>query len=164
MALNIGKKITALQRMTVTELRDEYLAVFNEQSRTGNKAWLIKRIAWRIQAEAEGDLTERARKRAVELANDSDLRTRAPRKTAKPSDASQIQVVAVDIRNDPRLPLPGSILTRAYKDKTITVHVLPNGFEFEGEVYRSLSAVARAATGSHWNGYHFFKLNRNRRT
>ncbi|NLW88007.1 MAG: DUF2924 domain-containing protein, partial [Planctomycetes bacterium] len=40
----------------------------------------------------------------------------------------------------------------------IVVRVLPHGFEYEGEVYRTLSAVARAVTGTHWNGYHFFNL------
>ena len=59
------------------------------------------------------------------------------------------------------MPLPGSILTRPYKGRDIEVKVRANGFEFEGEIYRSLSAVAKAATGKHWNGYHFFKLRQN---
>ena len=56
--------------------------------------------------------------------------------------------------------LPGTVLTRDYKDRRITVTVLDDGFEFEGERFRSLSAVARAVTGSHWNGFHFFGLPR----
>jgi len=158
MALNIGKEIAALKRMTATELRDKHLAVFGEETRSGNKAWLIKRIAWRIQAESEGDLTDRARERAAVLANDSDLRTKAPRKIANSPNSKLTKTVAVKIDHDPRLPMPGAIITREYKGKTITVKVLPHGFEHEGEVYRTLSAVAKAVTGAHWNGYHFFRL------
>ena len=54
--------------------------------------------------------------------------------------------------------MPGTHLTREYKGRLLVVKVLPDGFEFEGEVYGSLSAVAKAVTGSHWNGYHFFRL------
>ena len=54
--------------------------------------------------------------------------------------------------------MPGTIITRQYKGETIEVQVLADGFEYEGEVYRTLSAVAKAVTGTHWNGYHFFKV------
>ncbi len=52
-------------------------------------------------------------------------------------------------------------MTREYKGKVIQVHVVPDGFEYEGERYRTLSAVATAVTGAHWNGYHFFGLGKN---
>ena len=54
--------------------------------------------------------------------------------------------------------MPGAIITRRYKNQTIEVRVLPQGFEYEGEIYRTLSAVAKKVTGTHWNGFHFFKL------
>ena len=54
--------------------------------------------------------------------------------------------------------MPGTTLSRKYKGRTILVRVLRRGFEYEGKVYRSLSAVAKAVTGSHWNGYLFFGL------
>lgn len=82
MVLNVGKEVAALQRMTVRELRIRYAAVFGESTRAGNKAWLIKRIAWRLQSQAEGGLSERARQRAAELANDADVRLSPPK--AKP--------------------------------------------------------------------------------
>jgi hypothetical protein len=56
--------------------------------------------------------------------------------------------------------MPGAVITRQYKGDTIEVRVLPHGFEYLGEVYRTLSAVAKAVTGTHWNGYHFFRLGR----
>ncbi|MDI3493646.1 MAG: hypothetical protein PWP17_1530, partial [Desulfomicrobiaceae bacterium] len=78
------KEVQSLERMTVGELKERYLDVFGEETRSNNKTFLKKRIAWRIQALAEGDLSERARKRAKELARDADLRMRAPRDPVKP--------------------------------------------------------------------------------
>ena len=54
--------------------------------------------------------------------------------------------------------MPGTVLTRTYRDRVIQVTVLPKGFEWEGQMYRSLSAVAKAVTGAHWNGHLFFGL------
>lgn len=59
---------------------------------------------------------------------------------------------------DSRLPPPGSYLEREYKGRLIIVKVLIDGFEFEGKVYRSLSAIARAVTGTKWNGFLFFNI------
>lgn len=73
MQTNVAREVPALKRMTPKELRGRYLEVFGEESRSGNKDFLWKRIAWRIQALAEGDLSERARRRAEELANDADI-------------------------------------------------------------------------------------------
>jgi hypothetical protein len=62
MAMNVGKEIAALKRMTVTELRAKHVEAFGERTRSGHKDYLVKRIAWRLQAQAEGDLSERARR------------------------------------------------------------------------------------------------------
>jgi len=159
MILNIGKEVAALQRMTVRELRTRYAQVFGEETRAGNKAWLVKRIAWRLQSQAEGDLTERARQRAAELANDADVRLSPPKaKPESPARSARTKTTALVTKGDDRLPLPGTIVTRDYKGQTLQVKVLPKGFEFEGEVYKSLSAVAKAITGQHCNGYYFFRL------
>jgi hypothetical protein len=56
------------------------------------------------------------------------------------------------------LPLPGTILTRNYKGGLVQVQVLQHGFDYQGEVYKTLSAVAKAVTGQHVNGYAFFRL------
>ena len=58
---------------------------------------------------------------------------------------------------DYHLPPPGTILTRPYKGQQLHVQVLTDGFAYAGRVYASLSAVAKAATGSHCNGYLFFR-------
>ena len=157
MDMNVGKEVARLRRMTVAELRERYAEVTGEETRSRHKDYLVRRIAWRLQANAEGDLSERARRRAMELAADSDVRLTAPRNKAAPP-AGQTKVATLHISQDDRLPMPGAVLTRQYKGQTVEVRVLPDGFEFEGEVYKSLSAVARAVTGTHWNGYHFFRL------
>lgn len=159
MTLNIGKEVSNLKRMSVGQLRERYEAVYQEACRTNNRAWLIKRIAWRLQANAEGDLSERAKKRAVEIANDADLRLNPPRHNK--NDVLPVNVVqgTLDSKRDPRLPMPGAVLTRDYKGETIEVKVLADGFEFEGEEYKSLSAVAKHITATHTSGFLFFGLN-----
>ena len=103
---------------------------------------------------AEGDLSERVRRRAAELANDADLRLNPP----KPKDAEPSAEDEPLRTTDPRLPPPGSIATRPYKGGEVQVRVLANGFEYDGETFGSLSAVAKKVTGSHCNGFHFFRL------
>ena len=150
MNAGIAKQVEALEGMTVAELRERYAEVFGEQTRSSHKQFLCKRICWRLQANEEGGLSERARRRAEELANDADLRLLAPaaRTVTRPFKPS----------HDRRLPMPGAVLTRQYRGQTIAVTVLDEGFEFQGTVYRSLTAVAKVVTGSHWNGLLFFGL------
>jgi len=153
MTLNIAQEVVSLQQLTIVELRHKYIEVFGEACRSRHKQWLIKRIAWRIQANAQGGLSERARKRATELANDADLRLTAPKTVVKKRTT---------IQTDDRLPQPGNDLTRNYKGESIVVKVLDDGFEYNHLKYKSLSAVAKAITGKHWNGYHFFGINNGR--
>ncbi len=158
MALDIEQEITALRQMTVRQLRSRHQALFGEPPRSAHKQHLVRRIAWRIQALAEGDLSERACRRAVELACDADLRLRAPRRqhssafqrTGPPKDSPGPR--------DPRLPMPGTLLVRSYRGEIRQVKVLEQGFEYSDDIYSSLTAVVHKITGKHWNGYHFFGL------
>ncbi len=158
MALNIAKELAVLQKMTVKPLQARYAEVFGEATRSHHKAWLIKRIAWRLQALAEGDLSDRARRRAAELANDAHLRLSPPKTKALVPEAATSHAAPFQPAENPRLPLPATIITRIYKGRTLQIKVLAQGFEFEGERYKSLSAAAKAITGQHCNGYHFFRL------
>ena len=63
--LNVEKEHARLRKLGTKELRERYFEVHQEESRSGNKDWLIKRILWRMQANAEGDLSERAKRRAL---------------------------------------------------------------------------------------------------
>src|SRR6516165_4977248 len=69
----LNADIAALQRMSTSDLRRRYAEVFGDQPAVSNRVWMLKRLAWRLQALAEGGLTERARRRAEERANDADL-------------------------------------------------------------------------------------------
>ncbi len=125
--------------LTVGELREKYIKVFGEETRSYHKAFLRKRIAWRLQALAEGGLSERARRRAGELANDADLRLRAPRDQSRPgSAAEQARTTAgrLSPSRDRRLPLPGTLLVRTFQGRDLVVQVLDDGFAFEGRRYR----------------------------
>jgi len=66
-------------------------------------------------------------------------------------------------RKKVRLPPPGCMIRRTYQGREISVQVLEKGFEYEGEHYRSLSAVAFAVTGAKWNGNLFFDFVRQRK-
>jgi hypothetical protein len=148
--------VAALEPLSVGQLRQRFAELFGEATQASNRTWLIKRIAWRVQALAEGDLSERARRRAAELARDADLRLNSPqRQTTAPTATPE--PVRIPTPVDPRLPPPGTILARPYKGQLVQVQVLTDGFAFAGRVYPSLSAVAKAVTGSHCNGYHFFR-------
>src|SRR6516165_12057786 len=112
---NLAQELTLLPRLGVAELRSRYAQLFGETTRTGNKAWLLKRLAWRLQSLAEGDLSERARQRAAALAHDADLRLSPPRpRTTVPVAAPDRPTRRPGNRND-RLPTPGTILSRPYK-------------------------------------------------
>lgn len=158
MPIDVDAAVRALHQKTVPQLRLRYAEVFGEATRSFNKQHLVKRIAWRLQAIREGDLTERARRRARELASDADLRIRPPVSPTEPLENGATTTLPIRVAPNDRLPMPGTLLTREYKGRTIVVRVLPQGFEYDGDVYRSLSAVAKKVTGSHWNGYLFFGL------
>jgi hypothetical protein len=159
MDLNVGKELAALNRMSVDALRERYAEVFGEPTNGRHKQWLVKRNIWRLQSLAEGDITERGRRRAAELANDADVRRKAPKSPpVAPESADRTRTCRLPANGDRRAPIPGSLITRVYKGETLQVKVLVGGFEYQGETYKSLSAVAKQITGSHCNGYHFFRL------
>ena len=156
-ALDIDLEVARLQGMTVKQLRERFVEIFGEATNSKNRIWLIRRIAWRMQANVYGGLSERALQRARELAAASTLRQTAPR-TKSVSSSGRTIVRSVPFGGDSRLPLPGAEISREYKGRMILVRVLPKGFEFGGQIFKSLSSVAKHITGSHCNGYHFFRL------
>ena len=157
------KEIEQLRGLTVNGLRAKYRVVFGEDSRSGNKDYLYRRIAWRLQANAEGDLSERARRRALEIANDADLRVRAPKVTIDPDAHKRTTVTSISSARDPRLPKVGTLLTREFKGTVHVVKVLAEGFEYDGRQYGSLSKIASEIAGTRWNGFVFFGLAREAR-
>jgi len=161
MIVDVDAEIAALERLSVGQLHERYAEVFGEQARSRHRQYLIRRIAWRIQANAEGGLTERALRRADELANDAEVRVTPPRTApGRVPTAARLRPSERDLpaSHDPRLPRPGTAIVRDYKGRRLTVTVLADGFEWDGARYPSLSAVAKAITGSHVNGFRFFAL------
>jgi len=154
------KEIEQLRSLTVNGLREKYREVFGEDSRSGNKDYLYRRIAWRLQANAEGDLSERARRRALEIADDTDLRVRAPKSVIGPDAQKRTAVTAINGARDSRLPKAGTLLTREFKGKVYVVKVLDDGFEYDGRQYKALSKIATEIAGTRWNGFTFFGLDR----
>jgi hypothetical protein len=122
MSQNLERELATLRRLTAKELQQRFVEVIGEETPDNNKAWLIKRVAWRLQALAEGDLSECARRRAEELANDSDLRIIPLRFKANDGVSSNhISHRNVAFWPDNRLPLLGTVLTRKYKEDTLQV-------------------------------------------
>ena len=161
MDTTVLRSMESLRRASMADLRNKYREVFQEQTRCTHREHLFRRIAWRLQALAEGDLSERARGRATEIAQESDLRINAPRDFFSVG-GERVQTTADQNRRqqDRRLPLPGALLTRQWKGRTILVEVLAQGFRYENRQYSSLSAIATAITGTRWNGLAFFGLTR----
>ena len=158
----IMMEVEHLRRASVTSLHNRYRELFQEEAKSRHREHLFRKIVWRLQALAEGQLSERARARAREIADDADLRVVAP-KSFFSLGGEPVAIIPRDQSkkiNDPRLPMAGTILRRSWKGQTILVEVLPKGFRYENRQYPSLSNIAFEITGTRWNGFAFFGLMR----
>ena len=149
----INQQIQELQNMTATQLSVRYEDLFGEPPRVRNKAFLRRRVAWKIQELEFGGLSEPAIARLDDLIAKIDLPLGDPG-PRRPRRAS---------RNDTNAPLVGTTLVRQWHGQELRVEVRDNGFEWDGTLYRSLSAVAKAITGANWNGRLFFNLTKRRK-
>ena len=160
---SVIRRIHALRQMTVAELRCEWERLCGEPTRSKNKDYLFRRLAWRVQEIAHGGLSDAAKDRIAELATGTVTRVRTPRGALDAAVAANQPNPAPIPKRDPRLPAPGTALTRQYHGREIRVLTLDDGFEYDGNHYGSLSAVARAITGARWNGKLFFGLTQRKR-
>lgn len=150
---DVPSQLAALETMTVGMLAEKYRALYGEPTRTRNKDYLRKRLAWRIQELAEGGLPTSALERIAALGDDLPERWRmrqavaAETKAAKPCQ-----------RRDSRLPPVGTVLRRLFDGADHEVTVCSDGFAYAGERFKSLSAIAKRVTGTPWNGFLFFHL------
>ena len=156
----VEAEIAELQEMTTGQLANLYEQLHGQPTRTRHRQYLIRKNAWRIQANAFGGFSERAKRRAAELANDADIRVMAPKTLVCPPRGGYSSTRTLRMASrDPRIPAPGSAIVRSYKGKKLRVLVLDGeGFEYDGQRYDTLSAVAKHITGSHINGFRFFGL------
>jgi hypothetical protein len=153
---DLQQQLEHLTTMKTGELIDRYMDVFGQPTLSRHRAYLVRKIAWRIQANAQGGLSQRALDRAAGLANDADVRLMPPKHMLAP--VAQTLVAPLASARDPRLPARGTAITRKYKGEMLRVLILEDGFEFDGNRFKTLTAVAQAITGSHINGFRFFNL------
>jgi hypothetical protein len=139
-------RLASLKAMSVNELKTEWQVLFNAPAPNNSRNFLEGRLAYRIQELTYGG-PDRETRRMLDLLAD-EVEGRARRK-------NQIA--------DPRNPVIGTKLIREWDGVEHTVTVLKDGFEWDGGRYKSLSAVARAITGTRWNGYRFFGLRERKR-
>jgi hypothetical protein len=159
----IATTLARLETMTVNELRAFHLKHLGTSTNSRHRLWLIRRIAWRLQAKAEGGLSERALKRAAELAEGQQLRVRRPSDKQLPAMPRATKIVSLPATTAVALS-PGTALERVWKGEAHRVLVHPEGFEYQGQFYKSLSAVAKSITGTKWNGHVFFGLKKQKRS
>jgi len=159
---SIAAQVVALSHLTVAELRVRWKELTGQDTTQRNKAYLVKRCAWELQRQHfGGELSPEAKARLDEL--QEEFRNSPPETWFKGARHNRPGPDATPVRRKPvretKAPKPGTILTRAYRGEQITVTVRGDReFECAGEVYRSLSAVAKAVTGSHCSGVAFFGL------
>ena len=155
MEASVIRQIHRLREMTVGELQGEWQRLYGEPSRSRNRQYLWRRLAWRVQEIAYGGLSDRAKARLAELGQVEFQRARSPTYAA---DLAVSTPAPKPVR-DLRLPLAGSVITKRYKGRELRVVVRDGGYEYDGTVFTSLSALARDITGStHINGKLFFGL------
>jgi hypothetical protein len=134
-------QLAVLPEKTPAELKQLWRELYDREPPSGNKPFLIKRLAYRIQELAYGGLSARAEAKLNVLIEEEDRRVKG-----LPS-----------LRKSDR-PIAGTRLLRQWQGMEHCVTVLDDGFEYEGAKYRSLSPIARAITGTRWNGPLFWGL------
>lgn len=151
MPRDVSTQIALLKDQPLEALKTRYKEVFDVTAvPSNNKVFLWRKISYRLQETEQGGLSKQVLDRIESLinqydpVNNTDMRPKAEtlEKTGK----------------DRRLPIPGTVITKLYKGTTHRVRVIERGFEYNGKIYNSLSAIAKDITGAHWNGYGFFNL------
>jgi hypothetical protein len=142
----IPARLAALKAMSVNDLKTEWRMLYGGTAPNNSRAFLEGRLAYRIQELIFGG-PDRETRRMLDLLADEVEGTATTKK----------QIA------DPRNPVTGTKLIRDWDGVAQTVTVLRDGFDWQGRRYKSLSAVARAITGTRWNGYRFFGLRERKR-
>lgn len=148
MSQSVLKQIAALKTLPAAQLEDRWRALYGTEPPACQRRFLVKRLAYRVQELAYGGLSEEARNRMDVIAQEAGLDEEA----SLPGRGQRTQ------KRKRELPVAGTRLVREWDGKRCEVTVTGTGFEFEGRPYRSLSAIANAITGGHWNGRVFFGL------
>ena len=150
------EQIMMLKNASVLELQKKYSELFEgKKAPSNNKVYLWRKIAYRIQELEYGSVRAETQGKIQELIIKYDP---VNNKSLRPDDASDNQAKKTRLSRDKRLPIPGTVVTKEYKGIMLQVKILESGFEYNGKVYKSLTAIAKEVTGAHWNGFLFFKI------
>ena len=154
-------QVDALARMSLVQLQQRHRELLGQEPTSTHCRFLFRKLSWRLQVAQEGGLSETARELARAIAREAPLRTRVianaeKRRTGFPLEQTKVTTLAPT--HDSRLPMPGSLIVKQFREQTLVVKVLDDGFEYDGRRYPSLSAIARQITGTKWNGFLFFAL------
>lgn len=155
---SLAKEIGALQNLNLAQLRARYLDAFGQEARSKNLPHLRKKIAFRLQEQLEGGLSEGAQQRIQELVT-SERPEGSPRPARRSGVVSPFPSAESRAEGrDPRLPKAGTLVSRTFQGFVHEVQVCEADFLYRGRPYRSLSAIAKEITGTPWNGFLFFGL------
>ena len=143
----IPARLAALKSTPTKELKNQWRELFETEPPAFNRRYLESRLAYRIQELAYGGLKPETVRRLEMLGEQLD------------GGNITLRRIRADLK-----PIAGTRLVREWQGIEQTVTVLAEGYEWQGRPYRSLSSVARAITGTHWNGWIFFGLKSRRQT
>lgn len=142
------RQIADLQHMSYEELKERWAMLYGGTPPAYNRTFIIKRLAYRLQELAYGGLSEQAQTKMRDV-----LQTYGFDQNGCDLNKRQTQR---EKRRRAEMPVAGTRLVRNWNGRRYEVIVVPGGFEYEGKKYRSLTAVTKAITGTHWNGKAFF--------
>ena len=142
----IPARLVALKTTSTPDLKKQWRQLFETEPPAFNRRYLESRLAYRIQELAYGGLKPETVRRLEKLGEELDGGNVTTRK------------MRADLK-----PIAGTRLIREWQGVEHLVTVTADGFEWQGRPYKSLSAIARAITGTRWNGWTFFGLKNRRR-
>ena len=149
MKRSLLRQITELQHLDIAELKNRWRALYGTEPPAYNRSHLVKRLAYRVQELAHGGVCEATRAHLrghlKDIGEDGVPTAKAPLSRRQRKNG---------------MPVVGTVLVREWQSQRYEVTVLQGGFEYAGQRYRSLSAIAREITGTRWNGPLFFGLRR----
>jgi hypothetical protein len=145
---SVLKQIADLQNLSHAQLQQLWRTLYGKEPTAFNRPYLIKRLAYRIQEIAYGGLSETARKTMDEILDTHGF----------DENGGSLDGRRTERKRKMGVPVVGTRLVREWNGRTYEVTVVYGGFEYEGRRYRSLTAIATAITGTHWNGRAFFGL------
>jgi hypothetical protein len=153
--------LAQIQTLTITQLKAQITEVTGQTVKSNNRPYLIGKLAKALEAKAAAEAAQaRTAKKAKSVRKAATVKNEKAQKSAKAEKAERQTRTSPrkSGERDPRLPAAGPVLEREHKGKKIRVTVLEDGFRYEGEIYNSLSTIARVATGTIWNGFTFFRI------